>query len=54
MDIIDDGNGFDNTKVQIGNGLQNMQHRCDALKGKLLISSTVNKGTSIHVSFKIA
>ena len=52
--IIDDGNGFDNTKIQIGNGLQNMQHRCDALKGKLLITSTINKGTSIQVSFKIA
>jgi signal transduction histidine kinase len=53
MEIIDDGNGFDNTKIQTGNGLQNIQHRCNELNGNLKITTTLQKGTSIQVCFKI-
>jgi ligand-binding sensor domain-containing protein len=54
MNVIDDGIGFDNTKLQTGNGLQNIQYRCNELNGILQISTAIHQGTNIQVSFKIA
>jgi signal transduction histidine kinase len=45
--ITDNGIGFDPITVKKGNGLQNMQERCAALKGNCTIQSQPGKGCSI-------
>lgn len=45
--ISDDGQGFDNTTVEKGNGLLNMQKRIHEIGGKLEIESSPNQGTKI-------
>jgi signal transduction histidine kinase len=47
LTISDDGIGFDPVAVKKGNGLQNMQDRCAALKGRCSIQSEPGKGCSI-------
>ncbi len=57
--IADDGKGFDNTgKIKVsegggGNGLKNMQLRCNEIKWKLAVDSAPGKGTSIQLSGRI-
>lgn len=57
--IADDGKGFDNSgKVQVsegggGNGLKNMQLRCNEIRWKISISSAPGKGTTIQLSGRI-
>ncbi|HFS66610.1 MAG TPA: sensor histidine kinase [Flavobacteriia bacterium] len=46
--ILDDGNGFDIQKVNLGNGLRNMKDRIVEIDGKLNISSN-NNGTIIQI-----
>lgn len=48
IEIIDNGIGFD-TKVILGNGIQNMQKRAQELKGNFEIISALNAGTTIRV-----
>jgi signal transduction histidine kinase len=47
LTISDNGVGFDPIAVKKGNGLQNMQERCAALKGNCTIESQPGKGCSI-------
>ena len=50
LTIADDGKGFNITKAANGNGLSNMQKRANELKGKILIESKINEGTTIKLS----
>lgn len=47
LTIIDNGIGFDPATVKKGNGLQNIQERCVALKGRCSIQSEPGKGCNI-------
>jgi signal transduction histidine kinase len=49
MVVSDNGRGFDQQKVKLGNGLHNMQKRIQQLKGSLEIDSA--NGTHLH--FKV-
>ncbi|RYY67960.1 MAG: hypothetical protein EOO13_13595 [Chitinophagaceae bacterium] len=53
MDIKDFGKGFDTVGNQKGNGLQNMQHRSQDLKGSLSIRSVKNEGTTVSLSMPV-
>jgi len=51
--IKDDGKGFDVSKAnKKGNGLSNMYKRADAIGGKLDITSGINEGTELNLSFQ--
>ena len=45
--IQDDGCGFDANAVTVGNGLSNLRHRAELLKGNVQILSEAGKGTRI-------
>ena len=47
VSIIDDGNGFIEEEVQLGNGLTNMRKRAKDINATISIESTVNKGTIV-------
>ncbi|NVK53801.1 MAG: hypothetical protein HWD85_12770, partial [Flavobacteriaceae bacterium] len=49
IQISDNGNGFDLTKVSRGNGLKNMEKRITEVSGKINISSTDKNGTTIII-----
>jgi signal transduction histidine kinase len=49
VEILDDGNGFDNRVNGIGNGLQNMKTRVQEIGGEILIISEPDKGTRIKI-----
>ena len=53
LSIRDNGKGFDTNKTTSGNGLQNMQHRAEKMKAKLAITSKINQGTLVTLSFHI-
>jgi signal transduction histidine kinase len=51
VEIKDDGIGFDSLKVSNrGHGIQGMQHRVEALGGKLSLDSSPQQGTRINAS----
>jgi signal transduction histidine kinase len=47
LHIRDNGIGFDSSAVSTGNGLANLRHRADVLKGRLSIESSRGQGTHI-------
>ena len=47
--IKDDGKGFDQNKVEIGNGLQNMKKRIEEIDGEVQIDSRISNGTIITI-----
>ena len=54
--IIDFGIGFNMNKIELkeslgGNGLSNMHERANQIKGKLIVNSILNKGTTITLSW---
>ena len=49
--IHDDGKGFDNKKVEFGNGISNMKKRITDISGEIEINSTPNKGTLVQIKF---
>ncbi len=53
MQIIDNGKGFDIAHPKNGNGLKSMQNRADILRGVFLITSQLEKGTSLSLRFPI-
>ena len=50
--ISDNGIGFNIEQVELGNGLENMQHRIEEVNGKLEINSFVGEGTSITIEIE--
>jgi signal transduction histidine kinase len=49
LTIKDNGTGFDQNKVEFGNGLNNMKKRTHELDAQLEVKSVINKGTTIRV-----
>lgn len=49
MTISDNGNGFDQNAVKMGNGLKNMAERAKNINASLNIHSTPGKGTSLEL-----
>jgi signal transduction histidine kinase len=47
LSIEDSGHGFDAAGVPAGDGIENMRHRAEQLKGTLLLESRPNAGTLI-------
>jgi signal transduction histidine kinase len=52
IQISDNGKGFENDKVGFGNGLKNMKDRAKEINAEISITSELNSGTIILVSFK--
>jgi ligand-binding sensor domain-containing protein/two-component sensor histidine kinase len=54
LSIKDDGKGFDRNKTgNNGNGLINMQHRAETLKGNIYVHSSPGNGTEIVLKFNV-
>jgi len=55
LKIIDNGQGFDNSKVlkSGSNGINNMRDRISLLSGKININSEIGKGTAIDIEIPI-
>lgn len=51
--ISDNGIGFSETEIEMGNGLQNMRKRAVELKAELKIESEKGKGTCITIAKKL-
>jgi len=49
IEIFDNGIGFDKDKVEMGNGLINMQKRAEKIGAKFTIQSEINIGTKIKL-----
>lgn len=53
VSIIDNGKGFDLKRVDLGNGLSNMEQRISEIDGKLTIESNIGKGSEISISVSL-
>ncbi len=53
MIIEDDGVGFNNEKVEYGNGLYNMNSRAEAIGGKITIVSLPGSGTMVNLKVQL-
>jgi signal transduction histidine kinase len=51
ISISDDGNGFNEADVDLGNGLNNMKKRAEEIHGELTINSNPTDGTIIILEF---
>jgi len=51
--IVDNGRGFDRTRVARGHGLANLEQRLTALNGECRIESQPGKGTTIKLVFPL-
>jgi signal transduction histidine kinase len=50
--VKDNGIGFEGVSPGLGgNGLRNMKHRAEELKGSFEINSELNKGTTLSIQF---
>lgn len=49
----DNGKGFNTNTIKAGNGLINLEERCNLINAKLDITSKLNFGTTITISLKI-
>jgi len=52
--IKDDGVGYDQTMVEMGNGINNMKKRAKEIKAQISTDSLLNSGTTIHLKLKKA
>ncbi|MBP8764532.1 MAG: hypothetical protein KBH30_03330, partial [Ferruginibacter sp.] len=50
MTISDNGKGFDQQEVRMGNGLKNMADRAKNINANLIISSLPGNGTTLELS----
>ena len=53
LEIKDNGVGFDESTIQVGNGIQNMKQRASKWKAKLQIQSHPGQGTSLLLEMKV-
>ena len=53
IEISDNGKGFNQQKIQFGNGIISMKKRAEAINGQINIDTEVNKGTTISLHTKI-
>lgn len=54
FEVVDDGNGFDTSQVQLGAGLANMADRLDAVGGALRVESQPGVGTTVSGQVPVA
>jgi signal transduction histidine kinase len=54
IEIADDGVGFDLSHARNGNGLGNMKHRAEFLRGELVIISSPGQGSVLKLSIPLA
>jgi signal transduction histidine kinase len=54
LEVRDEGEGFDTSLVQKGNGLDNIKNRAAELGGKLEIDSTSGEGTLVKLSMPVS
>jgi ligand-binding sensor domain-containing protein/two-component sensor histidine kinase len=52
--VKDNGIGFDTAKADNGNGMGNMQKRADNINGKLVLLSSLGKGTEVRLSIDVS
>ena len=52
LKVIDDGLGFDETEVILGDGIKNLKQRAKGINGLLEINSKPSKGTTITLAVK--
>ncbi len=52
--VQDNGKGFDTNTDHNGMGINNLQNRVDSYGGNMFISSSLGRGTEIHVEFELA
>jgi len=50
IEVKDNGTGFNLNTIELGNGLENMQHRIKEINEEITIYSEINKGTTITIS----
>lgn len=53
FELADNGNGFDLNKVENGHGLDSMKNRAQLLNTKLVIQSSIGRGTIISLTMKL-
>jgi signal transduction histidine kinase len=51
--IQDDGNGFDKSNFEVGNGLSNMETRIMSIGGDVFINSELTKGTEVLIKLPL-
>ena len=54
FNVKDNGVGFDQSTVSLGNGLKNFRDRANEMKAKLKIESKIGQGTLVGLSIKLA
>jgi|GEM_PF-5385287 len=54
FNVKDNGIGFDQSTVNMGNGLKNFRDRANEMKAKLKIESKIGQGTLVGLSIKLA
>jgi hypothetical protein len=53
LSISDNGVGFDETNIKLGNGLRNMHNRATRIGGTMEIHSKLQQGTTLKLTVKI-
>jgi len=53
LTIKDDGNGFDESTIKLGNGLNNIKLRASELKAELNLISAENEGTTVVMKWEL-
>ena len=53
IEIIDNGKGFNERSIQLGNGIISMKKRADAIQAQIKIITKINHGTTISLETKI-
>lgn len=54
MSIKDNGRGFDEQRIKVGNGLRNLRERAKEIKATLELQSVIGKGTQVVLNIPIA
>ena len=54
VSVSDDGVGFDEADVPVGQGIANMRLRAEAIEGELTLRSRSGRGTAIEVVLRPA
>ena len=53
IEIVDNGKGFNERNIQLGNGIISMKKRAEAIQAQIKIITQLNKGTTISLETKI-
>ena len=53
IEIVDNGKGFNEQNIQLGNGIISMKKRAEAIQAQIKIITQLNKGTTISLETKI-